>query len=187
MERKVKGSLFVDYVRMLRSRKDVDWTRRLEPADLPYLAVRIDPEAWYPMDTFSRFGLAILDEIALGDPFLARAWGRMSADQLVSLEPSILVAGDPRESLMRLLVHRRSFFDFEVVNIPQITDRHARVVVNYGMTPRAEQAACLQTLGFFGRLVELAEGRGVITQLAQRSWEGDPSTAFTIDWEPPAS
>ncbi|MBK5257268.1 MAG: hypothetical protein JJE39_14670 [Vicinamibacteria bacterium] len=185
MERRVKGSLFVEYVRMLRSRKDVDWSRYLKAEDHPYLAVRIDPEAWYPMETFSRFGLGILDEIAHGDPFLARAWGRVSADHLVAIHGQLLVKGDPRESLMRVLVLRGSFFDFDAVAIPHLTDRHAEVHVNYGMSARAEQAASLQTLGVFGRLVELAGGRGVLTALTRRLWEGDPVTAFTVDWDPP--
>jgi len=185
MERSVKGSLFVDYVRMLRARKNVDWSRYLEPQDIPFLNARILPDGWYPMATFARFGLAILDEIVLGDPFLARAWGAMSADQLASSEPGILVQRDPRESLMRLLVLRRSFFNFEVIDFPQLTDEHADVKVNYEMSPRAEHAACLQTLGFFCRLVELAGGQNVTGHLGLRSWEGDPTTTFTVDWESP--
>jgi len=186
MERRVKGSLFVDYVRMLRSRKDVDWSRYLQPEDLPYLRDRVQPEAWYPMDTFARFGLAILDEIAHGDTFLARAWGRMSLDYLVTVHEGLLVPRDPRESLMRLIVLRGSFFDFDPVSMPQATDTHATVRVQYGMTPRAEQAAAFQTLGFFGRLVELAGGLGVVTEFTHRSWEGDDGTTFTVDWHPPA-
>jgi hypothetical protein len=185
MERRVKGSLFVDYVRMLRSRKDVDWSRYLQNEDLPYLAATIHPEAWYPMETFARFGLAILDEIAQGDTFLARAWGRLSLDYVVTVHESLLVPGDPRESLMRLIVFRDSFFDFDAVSMPRLTDTHAAVQVHYGMTPRAEQAASFQTIGFFGRLVELAGGVGVLTEFTQRSWEGDATTEFTIDWRRP--
>ena len=60
-----------------------------------------------------------------------------------------------------------------------------RVSVHYGMTPRAEQAAAFQTLGFFGRLVELAGGRGVVAEFTLRSWEGDAAIEFTVDWHPP--
>jgi len=186
MERRVKGSLFLDYVRMMRSRKDVDWTRYLEAEDVPYLATRIHPEGWYPMDTFARFGLAILDEIAHGDTFLARAWGRMSLDSLATLYDGLLVPGDPRESLMRLFVLRGSFFDFDAVSVPQLTDTHATVHVHYGMTARAEEAASFQTMGFFGRLVELAGGLGVLTEFTHRSWEGDETTTFIVDWQRPA-
>lgn len=184
MAGQVKGTLFVDYVRMLRSRKDIDWARYLEPEDLPFLSQRIALEGWYPMATFERFGLAILAEITRDDLFLARAWGRMSAEFLVTDNEQLLVSDDPRESLMRVLVFRKSFFDFEVVSIPQLTDGHATIHVHYGMAPRAEQAAAFQTLGFFGRLVELSGAAGVMTQMTQRSWEGDPATEFTIDWKP---
>jgi hypothetical protein len=184
MERRVKGSLFVDYVRMLRSRKDVDWSKYLEPVDIALLDQRIHPDGWYPMETFSRYGLAILDNIAGGDPFLARAWGRMSTDYMVTLHGRLLVLGDPRESLMRFLVLRSSFFDFEAITFPELSDDHACIQVNYGMSARAEQAACFQTLGFFGRLVELAGGQGVVDQMTKRAWEGDAITEFTIDWQP---
>ena len=86
---------------------------------------------------------------------------------------------------MRLLVLRNTLFDFDALAIPQLTDRHASVHVSYQMAARAEQAACFQTIGFFGRLAELAGGKGVVTQLKSRAWEGDPITEFTVDWEPP--
>ena len=59
-ERRVKGTLFVDYVRMLRSRREMDWSKHLTAVDLGYLVQRIDPDGWYPMETFERMGLAIL-------------------------------------------------------------------------------------------------------------------------------
>lgn len=183
MPRHVKGTLFVDYVRMLRSRKNVDWTRHLPESDLPYLRKHIEPEAWYPMETFERFGLAILDELALGDLLVVRAWGRLQAEQLAKLEPRLLVPGDPRESLMRFQVVRRSFFDFDAVTIPELSDASARVFVDYGMGGRAEQAAGHQTLGFFGRLVELAGASSVRAGFEQRAWEGDGKTVVAIDWD----
>src|SRR6185436_14336279 len=54
--RQVRGVLLVDYVRMLRSQKSVDWSRHLEPQDLQYLETHIDPAGWYPMATFERMG-----------------------------------------------------------------------------------------------------------------------------------
>jgi hypothetical protein len=186
MPRHVKGTLFVDYVRMLRSRKDVDWASRLSPPDLQFLQRRVEPNGWYPMETFERFGLLILDEIAKGDLLVVRAWGRLSVDPLVALHEGLLVRGDPRESLMRFQVLRRSFFDFEAVTIPELSDHSARVHVDYGMSPRAEQAACVQTQGFFARLVELAGGGGVRADFERRAWEGDTTTVVALDWDPPA-
>lgn len=185
MQRQVKGILFVDYVRMLRSRKDVDWTRHIAAEDAAYLTTRIDPEAWYPMETFERFGLAILEELARGDPFVARAWGRMSVDHLVTVHPGLLVPDDPRESLMRLLVLRRSFFDFEAVSLPEVSDGRATVRIRYGMSGRAEEAACFQTIGFFCRLLEMAGGQGVLADVVAPGWEGGSETEVNLTWDPP--
>ena len=54
--RHVRGVLFLDYVRMLRSQKAVDWAQHMTPEDAAYLATKIEPDAWYPMTTFERFG-----------------------------------------------------------------------------------------------------------------------------------
>ena len=183
MPRHVKGSLFVDYVRMLRARKDVDWARCLASSDLPYLESQVVVESWYPMEVFERFGLAILEEIARGDLFIVRSWGRLSAEDLANTKADLLVAGDARESLMRFHVVRRSFFDFDAVSIPELSDANARVLVHYGMGNRAEQAAAHQTLGFFGRLVELTGAGSVRAGFEQRAWEGDGKTVMTLEWQ----
>ncbi len=72
----------VDYVRMLRARTDVDWSKLLRPIDLGYLVQRIDSAAWYPMETFERMGIAILAAIAQGQLDPVRMFGRASVDWL---------------------------------------------------------------------------------------------------------
>src|SRR5262249_31047324 len=72
--RHVRGALFVDYVRMIRSYKAGRWGELLAVEDLRYLTERIAPDAWYPMATFERMGLAILSEIK-PDLDLIRTWG----------------------------------------------------------------------------------------------------------------
>lgn len=61
--RHVKGSLFVDYARMIRSRKAVDWRLHLTPDDMELVSRHVDLEKWYPMEVFERLGLAILAEV----------------------------------------------------------------------------------------------------------------------------
>jgi hypothetical protein len=185
MPRHVKGSLFVDYVRMLRAHKDMDWRKHLLPQDERYLGIQVEPESWYPMETFERFGLAILEQMANGDLFIVRAWGRLQAEHLAKTFSDLLVPGDPRESLMRFQVMRKSFFDFDAVTIHELSDGRARAHVDYGMGPRAEQAAANQTLGVFGRLLELAGAISVKAYFEQRAWEGDAKTVVALEWELP--
>jgi hypothetical protein len=181
--RRVKGTLFVDYVRMLRSRRDVDWSKHLQPEDLGCLLRRIEADDWYPMETFERMGLAILTEIAGSDVQSVRMFGRMSIDWLTKTQPNLVAQGDPRDSLMRFQVLRRSFFDFAALDIAAISDGEASITVAYGMAPPAEEAASWQTLGFFERLLEVAGATEVLAWFSSRSWAGDLLTTAELRWQ----
>jgi hypothetical protein len=181
--RRVKGTLFVDYVRMLRSRKDVDWSRHLWPEDLAFLRERVQSGAWYPMDSFERMGLAILAEIS-SDMQVVQAWGRAQIDWLCVTHENLVAPGDPCDTLMRFRVLRSSFFDFSALEVPTLNDGEACVLVAYGMSPRAEEAASWQTLGFFERLLQVAGAHEVSARFESKSWSGDLITAIELHWQP---
>jgi hypothetical protein len=178
----VKGVLFLDYVRMIRGHKSIDWSKHLEPEDISYLLTRIDPKAWYPMTTFERLGNAILTEVAGGEVEGARMWGRLQVDTVRLATPSLIAEGDPIETLMRFRVLRSTFFDFDALSVSSLSDGHATVSVRYFMGPMAEEAASYQTMGFFERLVEIAGGTSVHARFTRRSWAGDADTVFELDW-----
>ena len=180
--RHVKGVLFLDYVRMLRSHKGVDWSRHLASADRPWLHERIDPTGWYPMSSFERFGELILQFVARGDLQAVRMWGRLSVDLLRAATPSLVEAGDPIETLNRFRVLRGTYFDFEALAVPMLHDGEAQVAIGYHMGPVAEEAAAVQTLGFFERLLETAGARDVEAVLASRSWTGEARTLLSLRW-----
>lgn len=181
--RSVKGILFADYVRMIRSHKGFDWSTLLQPDDLLFLAQRIDPSAWYPMATFERLGNAILKVIAHDDLNAVRMWGQFQVDQLRFVHPALLAPDDPLESLTRFRVLRSTFFDFEALEVPMLHDDEAQIVIHYHMGTPAEEAASVQTQGFFERLLQLAGARKVSSTFRQRSWAGDPRTLLELRWE----
>jgi hypothetical protein len=182
---KVRGSLFVDYVRMMRGNKDVEWSRHLSTDDLAYLGARIVPSDWYPMETFERMGNAILAEVAQGDLNLVAMWGAASVDWLAQLHNGLLVPGDPRESLMRFQVVRSAFFDYPAIELDEVDDHHANARVGFGMGKMAEEAASNQALGFFSRLVELAGAPERHVVFTSKSWEGAPATHIAMRWNRP--
>ena len=180
----VKGLLFADYVRMLRAHRGRTWHEFLEPEDVPFLHQTIDLDAWYPMDSFERLGLAVFQVIAEGDLGLVRDWGRASVAGVVGSNEQVLARGDPRESLMRFFVLRRSLFDFEALNVLQLCDASASIGVEYGMQPMAEQAAAVQTMGFFEGLIAHAGGVDVRGEFLETSWRGDRQTIVGLSWQP---
>lgn len=182
MIRRVSGVLFADYVRMIRGNKGIDWSRHLTAEDVQTIAAKIDPTAWYPMESFERLGNAILREVTGGDLGAVRRWGRFSVVQLRAKEPMLVAPGDPVETLMRFRVHRSTFFDFEALEIESLVEGHAEIVIHYFMGPVAEEAASYQTLGFFEELLDAAGASGVLTRFSERSWAGDARTLLVLDW-----
>jgi hypothetical protein len=183
----VKGVLFADYVRMLRAHRGRTWHEFLEPEDIVFLHQEIDLDTWYPMETFERLGVAIFQAVAEGDLGLVRDWGRASVDRVVGTNEDVLVRGDPRESLMRFFVLRRSLFDFEALSMLQLCDASASIGVEYGMLPMAERAAAVQTMGFFEGLITLAGGGDVHGEFLEMSWRGDRQTIIGFAWQPAAA
>jgi hypothetical protein len=179
----VRGVLFVDYVRMLRSHKGVDWSQYLTAADQVFLTSQIDTTAWYPMETFERMGNAILATVARGQLFPVQMWGRFSAAQLRAAHPKLLAPDDPVETLNRFRVLRETFFDFHALEVLQLHDGRADIVIRYHMGMPAEEAASYQTLGFFEGLLELAKATQIRGTFRERSWAGDPRTRLELTWQ----
>lgn len=183
--RQVRGVLFVDYVRMLRSQKAVDWTRHLATQDLPYLQMLIEPDGWYPMATFERMGNAILTTVTRGELFPVQLWGRYSAAQLRDANPMLLEPNNPPETLSRFRVLRETFFNFNALEVLLLHDDETQIVVRYHMGMPAEEAASYQTMGFFEGLLELAGAKDVRATFQDRSWDGDERTMLSIRWKSP--
>ncbi len=167
---------------MIRRRKDVDWLSHLRTEDLRYLTEPIDPNAWYPMETFERMGNGILMEIADGQVQAARMWGVVQAELLWKAHPNLVADGDPIETLMRFRVLRATYFDFDALEVPTLITGHAEILIRYHMGAMAEEAASYQTAGFFHRLLELAGAKKVTAHFVEKSWAGGARTLLEVTW-----
>ncbi|MCC7539146.1 MAG: hypothetical protein IT379_23190 [Deltaproteobacteria bacterium] len=181
-KRHVRGSLFAEYVRMIRRRKDIDWTSLLGPDDGALVSSTIVRDAWYPMDAFERLGNAIFDAIAAGDLERVRLWGRFSASEQALIHPTLVAPRDPVESINRFRVLRSTWFDFDALEVSMLHDDESKIFIAYHMGAKAEEAASWQTLGFFEGLVELAGATDVDARFAQRTWAGDARTLVSLRW-----
>jgi hypothetical protein len=171
----------LDYVRMIKAHKQVDWGLPVE--DTRYLGERVDPDGWYPMATFERMGNAILKHIAGGQLIAVHHWGRLSAAQLRAAHPMLLAPGDPVETINRFRVLRATYFDFEALSVPMLHDGEAQIVIHYYMGMPAEEAASLQAQGFFEGLLELVGSKNVRSSFRAKSWEGAPKTLLDLRWD----
>ena len=180
---RVKGKLFLDYVKTMRAHKNVSWTDHIHSEDLRYLSEQIDQDAWYPMEAYERMGLAIFKLIADGDLNKVRNFGGMSVDWLTPQMNDLLVAGDNPATVRRFQQYRQSFFDFPALEVVDLQADRALLSLAFRMSPAAEQAACIQTQGFLVRLLERVEATPPESQFLSKAWEGDARTLLELRWQ----
>jgi hypothetical protein len=163
-------------------RSGIDVGLVLPPADVGYVVHRVDPEGWYPMDTFERLGLVILSQVEGASLDAVRLWGSFSANEFARAHPELIAPGDPAESLMRLRVLRATLFDFPAFEIDLLEHVQARIAMRYHMGRTAEEAACIQTMGFCEGVLALAGARAIQASWLQCSWLGTERTLIGLKW-----
>ena len=184
MARHVKGSLFVEYVRMIRKLKDRDWDQYLTAEDREVMAQMILPSGWYPLETYQRMGIAVLHEIAGAKMETVRAWGRMSTDEILNTYKTMIVEGEPVETLKKFQVLRNRFLDFEGLAVEPREGKRVRLNVDVPFNDKlADEACAFQMLGSFERLIELSGARNVRHEFVKKLWEGDPISVIEFSWE----
>jgi CheY-like chemotaxis protein len=167
--RHVRGVLFIDYVKMLRAYQVVEAARaHLLPEDAPFLATRLDPAHWFPMESFERLGLALLREVVGSELEVIRLWGRSQLPTLLGFLPELAAARDPHDAVLRLSSSLQTLFDFPCIAVEQVGGEHAHVLFDYGMSAPAEAAAVWQTVGFFEELVTTTGGAAVDSRLVRQ-------------------
>lgn len=183
MEMKVKGTIFSEYIRMLKKRKDIDWGRHLTPEDLAYIEEPILPSSWYPFETYKRMGLAVFKEIAGDDPKLAWLWGRASVDGLLKIYKNLVRENDPAGTLKSFTIIRRQLTSFEWLEINEAGPNNVQMKFKLSLGKEADRAYAHHLGGMFERLIELAGGKAPRVEIVQKSWSGDPGTAYELSWE----
>lgn len=183
-ERQVRGSLFADYVRMIKKNKQTDWSKHLDQADLEFLKQIILANQWYPMDSYQRLGAAIFTEIAHNDPEVARQWGRISMDRLVDLYKNRLIeSGNPLKTLEKFRLLNKRFFNFEGFYTSVLGETHVSIRIDRGFGTIGVQGYSYQMLGSLQRLLEHSGALGVKAEFSQKNWEGSANSVMDMLWQ----
>lgn len=183
MADRVKGSMFGEYVRMLRRVKNLDRSLYFKQEDMIYLDEKILASNWYPMDSYERFGLAILREIAHGNMETVRAWGKTSMNELLKVYRQLLKPDNPSRSLNTFGILRSGFFDFEAFSVEALGDKRTHLTIQIGVAPKAQEAIAYQMSGMAEQLAELAGAKKLQAEFLQKAWEGKPSSLIEYTWQ----
>jgi len=183
-EKKVKGTILIDMVRMIRGNRDKDWDKYLTPEDWEIINGRVLPSSWYPFESYQRCGLAVFQNIAEGDLDLARLRGKIRGKELFEdVYRNVLESGDPQTALGTFVKMYKNLFNFSTITYEKAGDKHALLKHDYDPDDPGNVPYCYILMGHLEQLVEMTGGKNVKIELSTKQWEGDPVTTFDIRWD----
>jgi len=182
-ERSVKGSVILDYVKMIRANPHLPWSDHLQPGDLEVINQLILPAYWYPLDLFQRVGLAVFKLVAKENYSLLRAYGRALADKMHAENPGLVVKGRPRDTLNKYRAIQHRLYSFKGIDNEDISPQHM-ITKLYSLpedigTPVYIEQVC----GTIERLIELSGGGQARVQLLESVSQGAKHNTLEITWE----
>jgi len=186
-ERKAKGVLLVDHVRMIRGAKDPRLVQGLPPEDREIVGSHILASSWYPYGTYARTLDVLFRDIGGSDPEVARDMGRLMASRLLAGPYAMYVkAGDPEATLRGFQVIWKNFFNFGTVRLtPEASASPAgQRVLNGQIEDFADlpKPLCFIIQGFLDKTLEMCGARErFVTELTCVA-SGDPLCSYRSGW-----
>ncbi|MDY6904981.1 MAG: hypothetical protein SWH61_09870 [Thermodesulfobacteriota bacterium] len=110
---RVKGTVILDLVRIIRAEKDKNWEPYMEPEDWEIINSTIMASKWYPGDAFWRISYAVAKEVGRMTPENLFAFGRLSATSYLKLYSRLVIPDDPAGTIERCINSWHLFYDFE--------------------------------------------------------------------------
>jgi hypothetical protein len=181
--RKVKGTMLVDQVRMIRGNKELDWDEYLKPEDWEVIGGRILVSEWYPLEIYQRCGWATYKLLALGNLELVRLRGRIRGQELFEgIYNTIIVNKTPEEAIKRFIGMYVQLFNFSTLKLEEAGRTYAKLSHHHDSLDPANTPYVYQLMGHLDRLTEMAGGENVEIALSDKEWEGAAQTIFNITW-----
>jgi uncharacterized protein (TIGR02265 family) len=183
-EKQVKGTMLIDFVRIIRSKKNLDWNKHLKPEDWETINSLILPTKWYPFELYLRCAMASFLLLAKGNLETARLNGQVMAKSLFETTyKSIINSKDPKRGLKQFVLTYGSFFNFSSLKYEEVDEKHAKIHHEYDTGKDAIIPYCHQLMGMFDMLVQMTGGKNHNVTLSSQQWEGAPATTFDITWQ----
>jgi len=181
--RHVKGSLIVDYVKMIRGNPQLPWADHLKPEDLALINQLILPSSWYPMEVFQRIGMATFKLVAQENYTVIRAYGRALADRINQENPGMVVKGRARNTLRKYREIQNRMYSFKPVETEDLAPQ--RLLIHIFSAPTEPEAKLLMEIisGTLERLIELSGGRDIKIKLLEAVWKGADQNTLEVTWE----
>lgn len=179
----VKGSLIIDYAKMIRANPQLPWAEHLTAEDLEQIQRMILPGSWYPLEMFQRIGRAVFKLVAQENFQVLRAFGRAMADRMQAENPGLISPGRARDTLRKYRVIQDRLYSFKPVQTDDLAPRHL-LIHTYSLPEESEARLIMEIVaGAVERLIELSGGRDIQTKIIAGVWTGAKQNTLEVIWE----
>jgi hypothetical protein len=184
MERKLKGSVALDMVKVVRAFPDQPWDRFLLPEDMEIVNSMIIPAEWYPIEFFQRVGLAVYKLVAKGNDEVVAQFARRAMKELYEgpYRP-FLAQGDPFAATEKFLDLRRGLFNFSKMEMERTGEESLRVRISEFGTLEEGLDVFMLVLGVhFQELIKYNGGDRVNLDYHRETEAGQIKMVFELSW-----
>lgn len=182
---KVKGTIFIDFVKTLRRLKDERLYQYLTNEDREIVSGVIFASGWYPLATYHRVLVAFWEVIAEKNPAAAREWGRMFGTRVFeSIYKDTITIGNVSDGVKSFIFISKTFFTHAHLEEVSLSAHHAQLrVVRKVESPVADEVFFYILCGALERFVEMSGGSNPRVTFGQKVLEIQRHVIFDLHWD----
>ena len=183
MEKKVKGSIILDLIRIIRGTKDERLMRYFTEEQKKILSEKIIPSGWYPVDIHRQSLLAIYEVFGQKNPETAREWGRTFGEKIIAQSyKSLINPGDPRGTMKNFSRASKTFFNYDYLEVITLEEKKVKIRTLFENSP-ATIAFSYLLAGWLEKMVELSGAKNPKVEVDAPRFGTGQATDFIITWE----
>jgi len=177
----VKGSVFIDLVRIIKKDKSGVYDKYLTNKDREIIRPKMWPNGWYPYETYKHCLGAIFEVVAKNDLKVAKEWGRTICQAVMtSVYTGLLKDCDPFSFIKQFESINRSFYDFGETEI--VAEGENRALYKLSSFDAKFVPLYYIMQGWMERGLELSGAKNIKCEFVTKSWKGDPFTSMRFTW-----
>ena len=184
---KVKGSVFIYFVKVMRKAKDERAFGYLTDEDKAIVAGKIFPSIWYPIDTFWRCVKACYEVFGERRPANAREWGKVFGIQMMQDiykdSVSSFTDGDIPTAIQTFSQLSRSFFSPSQIELVSIDSRSAQLRLTQPGDDPAAKIFYFVICGGLEKFVEMAGGENPRASFSEAATDEMRHVVFNVNWQ----
>ncbi len=181
MDKKVKGPVFIELVKMIKKDKSGVYDTYLTKKDREIISQKLLPSTWYPYEIYKRCLQAVFEVVAKNDLEVAKEWGRAACQTVMTgIYANVVKNCDPFSFIKKYQTTYRNIYDFGKTEV--VAEGENQAVYTLSDFDAQFALGYYPIQGWLERGLELCGAKNVKSEFVTKSWEGQPATSIRFSW-----